>query len=93
LGSCFSAAESGYAGWDAEMLKLELADLDKHGADLKILGFSQQELAVALGEPRRQAEIMKRIASEFGFTPASRSRISASPKDQLPLFDVAEPEG
>jgi phage terminase small subunit len=32
----------------------------------------------------RQAEIMMRIASEFGFTPASRSRISAPPKDQLP---------
>src|ERR1700686_5356228 len=37
------------AGWDAEMLSLELADLDKLGADLKILGFSEQELAVALG--------------------------------------------
>jgi DNA modification methylase len=37
------------AGWDAEMLKLELADLGKLGADLKILGFSEQELAVALG--------------------------------------------
>jgi DNA modification methylase len=39
------------AGWDAEMLKLELADLGKLGADLKILGFSDQELAVALGAP------------------------------------------
>ncbi len=37
------------AGWDAEMLKLELADLGKLGADLKILGFSEQELASALG--------------------------------------------
>src|ERR1700684_3412848 len=37
------------AGWDAEMLKLELADLGKLGADLKILGFSEQELAAALG--------------------------------------------
>src|SRR5580704_6173561 len=37
------------AGWDAEMLKLELADLGKLGADLKILGFNEQELAVALG--------------------------------------------
>jgi DNA modification methylase len=37
------------AGWDCEMLKLELADLDKLGADLKTLGFSEQELAVALG--------------------------------------------
>src|ERR1700675_1608553 len=37
------------AGWDAEMLKLELTDLGKLGADLKILGFSEQELSVALG--------------------------------------------
>ena len=37
------------AGWDAEMLKLELTDLGKLGADLKILGFSEQELAAALG--------------------------------------------
>jgi len=40
-----------------------------------------------------------RIASEFGFTPASRSRISAPPPDQLPLLDLTvdeyeeEPEG
>jgi phage terminase small subunit len=38
----------------------------------------------------RQAEIMMRIASEFGFTPASWTRISAPPQDQLPLFDAAE---
>jgi DNA modification methylase len=37
------------AGWDAEMLKLELADLGKLGADLKTLGFNEQELAAALG--------------------------------------------
>src|ERR1700726_971036 len=37
------------AGWDLEMLKLELTDLGKLGADLKILGFSEQELAGALG--------------------------------------------
>jgi ParB-like nuclease domain len=37
------------AGWDAKMLKLELADLGKLGADLKIIGFSEQELAAALG--------------------------------------------
>lgn len=37
------------AGWDAKMLKLELADLGKLGANLKILGFSEQELANALG--------------------------------------------
>ena len=39
------------AGWDAEMLKLELTDLSKLGADLKILGFNEQELAAALGAP------------------------------------------
>src|SRR6195256_5900003 len=32
------------AGWDAEMLKLELADLNKLGADLQFLGFNEQEL-------------------------------------------------
>jgi P27 family predicted phage terminase small subunit len=38
----------------------------------------------------RQAEIMMRIASEFGFTPASRSRIS-TPTDREPtLFDIPE---
>jgi DNA modification methylase len=37
------------AGWDAEMLKLELTDLRSLGADLKILGFNEQELARALG--------------------------------------------
>jgi P27 family predicted phage terminase small subunit len=35
----------------------------------------------------RQAEIMMRIASEFGFTPASRSRISTPSKPEPTLFD------
>jgi P27 family predicted phage terminase small subunit len=36
----------------------------------------------------RQTEIMMRIASEFGFTPASRSRISAPAQPTTPsLFD------
>jgi P27 family predicted phage terminase small subunit len=35
----------------------------------------------------RQAEIMMRIASEFGFTPASRSRISTPSEQQRSLFD------
>lgn len=35
----------------------------------------------------RQAEIMMRIASEFGFTPASRSRISTPQIQQRTLFD------
>ena len=36
------------AGWDFEMLKLELADLSALGADLKVLGFSKEELVEAL---------------------------------------------
>ena len=48
-------------------------------------GFPIQSPYVALAN--RQAEIMIRIASEFGFTPASRSRISA-PSDQPPLLEL-----
>lgn len=36
----------------------------------------------------RQAELMMRIASEFGFTPASRSRIIAPAKQERSLFDL-----
>jgi phage terminase small subunit len=35
----------------------------------------------------RQAEIMMRIASEFGFTPASRSRIYMPQQDEPSLLD------
>jgi P27 family predicted phage terminase small subunit len=38
----------------------------------------------------RQAEIMMRIASEFGFTPASRSRISTPTENERTLFDVID---
>jgi hypothetical protein len=38
----------------------------------------------------RQAEIMLRIASEFGFTPASRSRIATPSPTELSLFDLME---
>ena len=45
-----------------------------------------------LGIANRQAELVMRIASEFGFAPASRSRISAPPPDQLPLLDLTTDE-
>lgn len=35
----------------------------------------------------RQAEILMRIASKSGFTPASRSRISVPDESRLPLFE------
>src|SRR5689334_18847576 len=36
------------AGWDMEMLKLELTDLAALGENLAVLGFTEQELAAAL---------------------------------------------
>jgi P27 family predicted phage terminase small subunit len=39
----------------------------------------------------RQTELMMRIASEFGFTPASRGRIS-TPNESKPVFDLFNPE-
>jgi ParB-like chromosome segregation protein Spo0J len=35
------------SGWDLDILKLELADLSQLGADLKLIGFSKNELAAA----------------------------------------------
>src|SRR4030088_434874 len=40
------------AGWDLEMLHVELKDLAVLGADLATLGFTAQELAQALAPPR-----------------------------------------
>jgi DNA modification methylase len=40
------------AGWDLQMLQLELKDLTALGADLAALGFTTQELAQTLAPPR-----------------------------------------
>src|ERR1700675_1170321 len=74
-------------------LGIEATDgVQKYGAMIKSPnGYPSQ--SPYLATVNRQAEIMMRIASEFGFTPASRSRISAPPQDQLPLFGATEPEG
>src|SRR5690349_10393596 len=63
--------------------------LQKYGAMIKSpQGFPIQSPYLAIAN--RQAEIMMRIASEFGFTPASRSRI-ATPQSSLPsLLDLME---
>ena len=65
----------------------------RHGADRKI--WDDGEIAdrlshaIAVSLCRQQAaELMMCIASDFGFTPASRCRISAPPPDQLPLPDL-----
>jgi P27 family predicted phage terminase small subunit len=60
--------------------------IQKYGAMVKSpSGYPVQSPYLAIAN--RQTEIMMRIASEFGFTPASRSRI-ATPRQQEPnLFD------
>jgi P27 family predicted phage terminase small subunit len=76
-----------YAMWAEAMEQIQ-----KYGAMVKSpTGFPIQSPYLSIAN--RQAEIMMRIASEFGFTPASRSRISAPPQDKLPLFGAAEQNG
>ena len=48
-------------------------------------GYPIQSPYVAIAN--RQAEIMLRVSSEFGFTPASRSRIMSPTSAQPSLFD------
>jgi P27 family predicted phage terminase small subunit len=48
-------------------------------------GFPIQSPYVSIAN--RQAEIMMRISAEFGFTPASRGRISAPAEPERTLFD------
>jgi P27 family predicted phage terminase small subunit len=60
--------------------------IQTHGTIIKSpSGFPVQSPFVAM--VNRQAEIMMRISSEFGFTPASRSRIRAPRNDEPGLFD------
>jgi P27 family predicted phage terminase small subunit len=63
--------------------------IQKYGAMVKSpSGYPMQSPYIAIAN--RQAEIMMRIASEFGFTPASRSRISLPSNNEPTLFDVLE---
>jgi P27 family predicted phage terminase small subunit len=62
--------------------------IQKYGTMVKSpTGYPIQSPYVSIAN--RQAEIMMRIASEFGFTPASRSRITAPVKERT-LFDLVE---
>ena len=65
------------------------AQIEKYGAMIKSpQGFPIQSPYLAIAN--RQAEIMMRIASEFGFTPASRSRIATPPPPDRGLFDILD---
>ena len=76
-----------------------MVQIQKYGTMVKSpTGYPMQSPYLAIAN--RQAELMMRIASEFGFTPASRSRIAAPPPDQLPVLDLTgdaheqeEPDG
>jgi P27 family predicted phage terminase small subunit len=62
--------------------------IQKYGSMVKSpSGYPVQSPYVSIAN--RQTEIMMRIASEFGFTPASRSRISVPP-DERTLFDIID---
>jgi P27 family predicted phage terminase small subunit len=64
--------------------------LQKYGVMIKSpQGFPIQSPYLSIAT--RQSEIMMRIASEFGFTPASRSRISTPAPPGPSLFDRMEP--
>jgi P27 family predicted phage terminase small subunit len=68
--------------------------IQKYGTMVKSpTGYPMQSPYVSIAN--RQAEIMMRIASEFGFTPASRSRISAPAEERLQtsLFDLVPQPG
>ena len=68
-----------------------MEQIQKYGTMVKSpTGYPIQSPYLAIAN--RQAELMIRIASEFGFTPASRRRISAPPPDQLPLLDLTMDE-
>jgi P27 family predicted phage terminase small subunit len=71
-----------YALWSDAMEMVQ-----KHGAMIKSPnGFPMQ--SPYLSHLNKQAEIMMRIASEFGFTPASRSRIFSFSKSNSLLLDA-----
>ena len=75
-----------YALWAEAMVQIQ-----KYGTMVKPpSGYPMQSPYIGLAN--RQAELMMRISSEFGFTPASRSRISAPPPDQLPLLELVADE-
>jgi P27 family predicted phage terminase small subunit len=85
------AALAAYCG--AYAMWAEATDsIQKYGTMVKSpTGYPVQSPYVSIAN--RQAEIMMRIASEFGFTPASRSRISAPPRDEHDLFSMVDHSG
>jgi len=78
------------AYWGAYALWAEAMEaIQKYGSMVKSpSGYPIQSPYGAIAN--RQAEIMMRITSELGFTPASRSRIATPSIAEPTLFDVLE---
>ena len=60
------------AGWDAELLALELGELKSIGFDLELTGFSPQELDTWLGAPAREGLVDDDAAPELPVEPLTR---------------------
>jgi P27 family predicted phage terminase small subunit len=79
------AALAAYCGAYALWIEA-IEQIEKYGSMVKSpSGYPQQSPYLAIAN--RQVELMMRIASEFGFTPASRSRISSPTTAEPSLFD------
>ena len=61
------------AGWDEELLRLELADLSEMAFDLSLIGFGEAELPVLLREPAFAPS-----------APAEQGRLDETKKRQCP---------
>ena len=72
------------AGWDAEMLGLELTELSTLGADLSMLGFTKKELATALSSTGSGLTDENEI-------PSAQDRTISAPGDIWQLDRIASP--
>ena len=63
------------AGWDLDILKIEMADLGEIGFDLDLIGFSEAEVEDLLKEPETEPdpsdEAKTKLADRFGIPPFS----------------------
>jgi hypothetical protein len=71
------------AGWDLEMLHLELKDLSALGADLALLGFTTKELATTLN-PAAAGLTDEDEVPALGAAPVSQAGGGAACSPQTP---------
>lgn len=59
------------AGWDADMLKIELTDLKEETFNIDLVGFTEEELAELLAEPPSEGQTDEDEVPEIPETPIS----------------------